>query len=75
MKDCECIKSLNGDLVVICDKTGNTLESVVINSSDGISYWLIAVVLLAITCLLLLVAIIVKDCMKSGLTIPCLLSY
>ena len=83
-KDCEIgeylkkyqrIKIPNDDLVVICDGIGDTLESIVINPSHGMGYWLIAVVLSAITCLLFLVANVVTDIMKLGLAILCLLSY
>ena len=69
------MRSLADDLVVTCDETGDTLESAPINPSDGINYWFIAAVQLAITCLLLLVTVVVKHNTKRGLTIPCLLSY
>ena len=68
MKDCECLKRLFDDLVVTCDVIEDTSNSVVINPSGGINVWLIAIVLLAITCLLLLVVIVVKYYMKSALT-------
>ena len=41
-------------------------QSAVINS-NGVYHWLLAVVLLAIECLLFLVAIVVKYYLKSGL--------
>ena len=80
-KDCEigeCLenstymKSLIDDLLVTCD---DTPASRLVSPSDGINYWLIAFVLLSIASLLLFVAIVVKYCMKRGLTILCLLSY
>ena len=49
-----------------------TPESEVINPIDGISYWSIAIVLLAIAYLLLLVAMVVKYDMKYKLAMPCL---
>ena len=52
----------------------DTPNSIVVNPSNVINYWLIAVVLLTITCLLLLVAIFVQYYLKYGLTIPWLLS-
>ena len=69
----ECVKSLVDDLVVTCDQFENIPESAVINPSNGINYWLLAVVLLAITCILLLVVKIVKYYMKPELTISYLL--
>ena len=74
MKNCECIKSLVDDLVVSCDETADTPETISINPSDGINYCLIAVVLLKIVCLLLLVVIVVKYSLKRELTISYLLS-
>ena len=74
LKDCECMKSIFDDLVVTCDEIINTPETISISLSGGINYWLIAVVLLAIACLLLLV-VVVKFNIKHGLTIPCSLSY
>lgn len=64
------MKSPVNDLVVSCDEIEDTPKSVVINYSGGINYQLITAVLLAITCLLMMVAIIVKYYMKRGLTIP-----
>ena len=75
LKKFERIKIFNDDLVVTCDGIGDTLESTVINHSDGISCWRIAVVLSAITCLLYVVANVVTDIMKLGLSISGLLSY
>ena len=48
----------------------DTPNSIVVNPSNVINYWLIAVVLLTITCLLLLVAIFVQYYLKYGLTVP-----
>ena len=56
------MKSLVDDLVVTCDRIADTPKSAVINPSDGINYWLIAVVLLSVACLLLLVVIVVNYC-------------
>ena len=75
LKDCEYITSLVDDLVVTCDEVENIPKSTSISPSNGINYWLIAAALLAIACLLLLLAITVKYHMKSGLTISCLLLY
>ena len=75
LKDFTCMKSLFDDLAVTCDEIEDTQESVVVNTSKRINYWLIVVVLFAIACLLSLVTIVVKYCMKRGLTIPFLLSY
>ena len=46
------VKSLVDNLVVTCDEFENTPENSVINPSNGINYWLLAVVILAITCIL-----------------------
>ena len=46
LKDFTCIKSLFGYLVVTCDEIEDTQENVVVNTSNRINYWLIAVVLL-----------------------------
>ena len=62
-------------MVVTCDEIEDTQKTVVVNPSNGIDYRLIVVVLLAIACLLLLVAIDVNYYMKRGLTTPCLLSH
>ena len=62
--------SLVNDLVVICDETEDIPNSSSINLSNKISYWLIAVVLLATLCLLLLATIFVKWYVKRGLTTP-----
>ena len=51
------------------------IDSAVMNPRDGINYWLTVVVLSAVACLLLLVAIIVEYFMKHGLIISGLLSY
>ena len=68
-------KNLIDNLVVTCDEIEDTSKSVVINPSNGRHYWLIAVALLAITYLLLLVAIVVKFCMKCDVRIPRLFWY
>ena len=70
LKYCMCIKSHVYDLIVAWDEIEGIAESALINPSNEINYWLIAVVLLTIACLLLLVAIFVKYYMKSILTIP-----
>ena len=75
VKDCECIKSLLENLVVICDEIVDTPDSASISLRSGINYWLIPVVLLAIAGLLILMAIIINYYMKHELTIPCLLLY
>ena len=46
------MKSLVDDLVVTCEEIEGTLEIAVINPSNGINYWLIAVDLLATSCLI-----------------------
>ena len=69
LEECECIKSFIDDATVTCDEIVDTAESVVINPGDGINYWLIDVIPLTIACLLLLMTIIVKYCMKRELTI------
>ena len=65
--------SLVDDIAVTCDEILNKTESEVINPSNEIRYWLIVTALLSIAYLLLLVAIVVKYCMKCKMTIPCLL--
>ena len=49
------MKSLADNVLVIWDEVVDTTESAVISPRDGIKYWLIAVILLALECLLLLV--------------------
>ena len=49
------MKSLADNVLVIWDEVVDTTKSAVINPSDGINYCLIAVILLALECLLLLV--------------------
>ena len=49
------MKSLADNVLVIWDEVVDTTESAVISPWDGINYWLIAVILLALECLLLLV--------------------
>ena len=75
LKDCEFMKSLADDLVVSCDEIVDTPETALINSSGGINHGLIAVVLLATACLLLLMVMVVKYYMKPRLTISCLFLY
>ena len=53
------MKSIADDLVVTCDEIVDTPESVPSNLSDGIGYWLIAVVLVSIACSLMFVATVV----------------
>ena len=75
LKDCECMKIVVDDLIATCDEVEDTPKIRPINPSDGINYWLIVVVLVAIARLLFLVVIVVNYCIKRGLTIPCLLLY
>ena len=68
------MKSLADDLVVTCDEILDTPDTTSINSNDKTNYWLIASALLAVTWLLLLLAVIVvKYHVKDELTILCLL--
>ena len=60
-------------VVATCHEAADTPESTPVNPSDGTNYWLIAVALLSIACLLLLVVIAFKYDTKCGLTILCLL--
>ena len=69
------MKSLANDLINTCDEIVDTPNNIAINLNNGINYWLFTVVLLAIVCLLLLLAIVVKHYMKGGLAILWLLSY
>ena len=69
------MKIVVDDLVPTCHEVEDTPKIPPINPSDGIKYWLIAVVLVAIVRLLFLVFIVVNYCLKDGLTIPCLLLY
>ena len=69
------MKSLVNYLVLTFDEIANTTNSVVINSGNGINYGFISVILLAISCLLLLVPILIKYYIKRGSIITCLLSY
>lgn len=59
LKDCTCIKSLVGDLVVTCDEILDKPETISVNPNDETYCWANDVVLLAIECLWLLVVIIV----------------
>ena len=63
------MKNLVNDLVVTRNETTDTPEIGPINHSNGVNYWLIDVILLAIACLLLLMATVVKYYIKRGLTI------
>ena len=69
------MKSLAYDPVVTCDEIMDTTETASIDSNHNPNCWVIAVVHLAITCLLLLLVITVKYYMKHGLAVPCLISY
>ena len=60
LKDCTCMKSLADVLVVTCDEIVDTPDITSINSNYRTNYWLIATVLLTITCLLLLAVIVIK---------------
>ena len=55
--DCKCMESLVDDPVVTCDEVIDNSETFWINPNDFTSYWLIAVVLVAMTYLLLLIVI------------------
>ena len=50
MKEYEFTKIIVNDLVLTCNKVVDTPKSTSIKLSDGINYWIIAVVLLAMTC-------------------------
>lgn len=52
------MKSLTDDLAVMRDETKDTPEATSINPNDKANYWLRNVVILAIACLLLLVAVV-----------------
>ena len=75
LKDCRCIKILVANLEVKCHEIDDIPDSPSINPSNGINYWVIGVILLAIACFLLLLTIVVKHHMQCGFTIPCSLSY
>ena len=62
------------DLVVARDEILNTPDTISINSSGGINYWLIAAVLLVIVCLLLLV-VVVKFNIKTRINNSMLIMY
>ena len=74
--------SLVDDLVVMCDEIEDMVENLnyvapeatLINSNYKTSCWVIAVVLLAIACSLLVLVIVIKHYMRQKKTIPCLLS-
>ena len=57
-----CTKSFVHDVVVTWDETEETSESAAINPSNRTDYWLVAIILLVIACLLLLMAIAAMDC-------------
>ena len=67
------MKSFGHDLVVTCGKILDIPKTTSINPNNKAIYWFIAAVLLAIEPLLLLVAIVIKYCIKRELKIPCLL--
>ena len=69
------MKSLAYDPVVSCDEIMDTTETASIDSNHNPIYWVIAVVHIAITCLLLLLVITVKHHTKRGLAVPSLISY
>ena len=69
------MESLAYDPVVSCDEIMDTTETASIDSNHNPIYWVIAVVHLAITCLLLLLVITVKHHTKRGLAVPSLISY
>ena len=69
------MKSIVDDIVVNCNEFVDMAKTAPVNPNDKTNYWLTAVALLAIACLLSLVVIIVTYHMKLGLTIPCLLLY
>ena len=69
------MKSLAYDPVVSSDEIMDTTETASIDSNHNPIYWVIAVVHLAITCLLLLLVITVKHHTKRGLAVPSLISY
>ena len=69
------MKSLAYDPVVSCDEIMDTTETASIDSNHNPIYWVIAVVHLAITCLLLLLVITVIHHTKRGLAVPSLISY
>ena len=75
LEDLICMKSLAYDPVVSCDEIMDTTETASIDSNHNPIYWVIAVVHLAITCLLLLLVITVKHHTKRGLAVPSLISY
>ena len=59
LKDCECMKSIVDDILVTCDEIVDTPKSTPVNPSDGLDYWIVPVVILAIAVLLLFVPIVV----------------
>ena len=75
LEDLICMKSLAYDPVVSSDEIMDTTETASIDSNHNPIYWVIAVVHLAITCLLLLLVITVKHHTKRGLAVPSLISY
>lgn len=56
-----CTKSFVDDVVVTWDETEETSESAAINPGNRTDYWLVAITLLVIACLLLLMAIVAMD--------------
>ena len=64
------MKSLFDNLAARLDKIVGTPDTATIYPNDKTHYWLMAVVLLAMACLLLLMVYFVEYCMKLGLKIP-----
>ena len=64
LKECTCTKRL-----------ADIPETAIVNPNSKTNYWVIAIVLLAVTFLQLLVVIVEKYYIKHVLTIPCLWSY
>lgn len=75
LEDLTCMKILAYDPVVTCIEIMDTTETASIDSNHNPNCWVIAVVHLAITCLLLLLVITVKYHIKRELAVPCLISY
>ena len=56
-----CTKNFVDDVVVTWDEFEETSESAAINPSNRTDYWLVAIILLVIACLLLLMTIVAMD--------------
>lgn len=74
LKECTCTKRLADDLFT-CHQIVYIPETAIVNPNSKTNYWVIAIVLLAVTFLQLLVVIVEKYYIKHVLTIPCLWSY